>query len=60
MNIGFLIITYGNNYLLSNCINSIRKFYNIPIYVIDNNINSIDCAEYYKLNYVSVHYVKNI
>lgn len=60
MNIGFLIITYGNNYLLSNCINSIRKFYNIPIYIIDNNINSIDCAEYYKLNYVSVHYVKNI
>ena len=34
MNISFLIITYGDTYLLD-CINSIRRFYDFPIYIVD-------------------------
>ena len=54
MQIGFLIITYGNKYL-SECISSIRKFHNdIPIYIVDNmienNINIVDNNIFYSKN----------
>jgi hypothetical protein len=54
MQIGFLIITYGNKYL-NECISSIRKFHNnIPIYIVDNmkenNINIVDNNIFYSKN----------
>lgn len=55
MNIGFLVITYGNRYL-ENCIGSIRKYYEYPIFVIDNkedsclNIGNNDSQIYYVKN----------
>jgi hypothetical protein len=53
MNIGFLIITYGNNYL-DNCIASIRNFYEYPIYIVDNNISNKNyISEYNNVNYVN-------
>lgn len=57
MNIGFLIITFGENYL-DNCISSIRNFYNYPIYIIDNRIEqniNMDLIQKYK----DVYYSKN-
>jgi len=57
MNIGFLVITFGDNFL-ENCIQSIRKFYELPIYVIDNNINeNININNLEKYN--QVFYSKN-
>ena len=60
MNIGFLIITYGNNHL-DNCINSIRMFYNFPIYIVDNNIigNNNNINLYNNL-IEKIYYIKNI
>lgn len=57
MNISFLIITYGNNYL-DECISSIRKFYNdIPIYILDNMVTNNTPL---KNIYNNVFYSKNI
>ena len=58
MNIAFLIITYGDNYLLE-CINSIRKFYNYPIYIVDNNSEGDTINKYTNLDN-NTFYVKNI
>jgi hypothetical protein len=58
MNIAFLIITYGDNYL-SECINSIRRFYDYPIYIVDNNINGYTFDTYNNLNN-KTFYTKNI
>jgi len=54
MKIGFLIITYGNQYL-DKCISSIKKYYSgIPIYIVDNmlenNINFIESNIFYSNN----------
>lgn len=57
MLIGFLIITFGDNYL-DNCISSIRKFYDYPIYIIDNKING-DIDTIFLKKYTSVYYAKN-
>ena len=56
MKIGFLIITYGNNYL-NQCVNSIREFYedNI-IYIIDNDLHSIIDISLFGKNII---YLKN-
>lgn len=57
MQIGFLIITYGNKYL-SECISSIRKFHNdIPIYIVDNMISNNNSLQNI---YNNVFYSKNI
>jgi len=58
MNIAFLIITYGDNYL-SECINSIRKFYNYPICIVDNNSKSHAINKYTNLGN-NIFYSKNI
>lgn len=54
MNIGFLIITYGSNYL-NESISSIRKYHNdIPIYIVDNmlenHMNFVDENIFYSKN----------
>lgn len=56
MKIGFLIITFEHNYL-DNCIRSIRQFYDLPIYIVDNCIhnNNIYCNK----NYNDIYYSKN-
>ena len=58
MNIAFLIITYGDNYL-SECINSIRRFYDFPIYIVDNNINGCVINKYNNLDN-KIFYIKNV
>ena len=58
MNISFLIITYGDTYLLD-CINSIRRFYDFPIYIVDNNIDS-NIDDVYNNLQNKTFYIKNI
>lgn len=53
MKIGFLIITYGNNYL-DNCLESIRNFYEYPIYIVDNQRSNN-----YHSKYDNVFYTQN-
>lgn len=55
MHIGFLIITFGNNYL-ENCISSIRNFYDYPIYIIDNH----PTEHFNTYNHHSIYYSKNV
>ena len=57
MNIGFIIISYGNNFL-ENCIQSIRLFYSFPIFIVDNNIaDNFDLT--FLSNYPNINYIKN-
>ena len=60
MKIGFLIITYGENYLYD-CINSINLFYpDFSIYIVDNNINSNVNIDKLNKNITNIFYTKNI
>lgn len=51
VNIGFLIITFGHTYL-DTCINSIRKFYKYPIYIVDNDTSAPNYCHYSDVNYI--------
>ena len=62
MKIGFVIISYGSNYL-ENCVESIRLLYDFPIFIIDNKMDGEDEIIINNViinKYNDIHYTKNI
>ena len=59
MKIGFLIITYGNQFI-NKCVSSIQNFHeNVPIFIVDNMINRSEPFDNYDLS-LNISYSKNI